>query len=173
MSFAEFSENFKDLIKSIGVQREEIENIVAGGSVTATKQKSIFDKLNTAMSNLRTLMAQTEIPEQERRRRIAELRSEIETVELLKNFESDFEERMRLSRRLSRLNATLGTWETMDVFHFETLLDPQGQDFKILLEEADRDIKARQNLQRVLKGIEVALRVGAFGAALAAKLAAA
>ncbi|HKC93748.1 MAG TPA: hypothetical protein VKB81_06975 [Nitrospira sp.] len=46
-----------------------------------------------------------------------------------------------------------------------------GQDFRTLLKEADRDIKARQNLQRVLKGIEVVLSVGAFGAALAAKLA--
>ena len=34
-------------------------------------------------------------------------------------------------------------------------------------------IRSRQNLQRVLKGIEVVLRVGAFGAALSAKLAAA
>jgi hypothetical protein len=92
---------------------------------------------------------------------------------LIKAFESDFEERMRLNRKLSRLSATLGTWEVMDVFHFETLLDPEGQDFKTLLEEADKDIKARQNLQRVLKGVEVVFRVGAFGASLAAKMAAA
>jgi len=171
MNFAELNQNLKELIKSIGVQKEEIESIVAGGSGSAAKQKSILDKLDTAMESLRELMANTEITEQERKRRIAELQSEIDRIELVKNFESDFEERMRLSRKLSRLNATLGTWEAMDVFHFETLLDPEGQDFKTLLEEADKDIKARQNLQRVLKGTEVALRVGAFGAALAAKLA--
>jgi hypothetical protein len=173
MDFEKLAQSLRDLLKSIGVKKEEITSIVAGASVTPAKQKSILTQLDDAMSSLREIMAKTEITEQERKRRIAELRAEIERIELLRAFESDFEERMRLNRQLSRLSATAGTWETIDVFHFDTLLDSEGQDFKTLLEEADRDIKARQNLQRVLKGIEVALRVGAFGAALAAKLAAA
>jgi hypothetical protein len=173
MDFEKLAQNLKDLLKAIGVRKEEITGIVAGGSVTPARQKSILTQLDDSMSSLRELMAKTEITDQERKRRIAELRAEIERIQLLRAFESDFEERMRLNRKLSRLSATAGAWEAMDVFHFETLLDHEGQDFKTLLEEADRDIKARQNLQRVLKGIEVALRVGAFGAALAAKLAAA
>ncbi len=171
MSFQEDSNQFKELIKSIGSQREVIENIIASGPVSPAKQKAIFEKLDTAMEKLGDLMEKTELPAQEKARRVAELKAEIERIEIIRDFESDFEERMRLGRQLSRLNATLGTWEAMDVFHFETLLDHEGQDFKTLLEEADRDIKARQNLQRVLKGIEVALSVGAFGAALSAKLA--
>lgn len=171
MSFQESSVQFKNLIKSIGSQREVIENIIASGPVSSAKQKAIFEKLDTAMEKLGDLMKEIEIPAQEKKRRMAELEAEIERIEIIRDFETDFEERMRLIRKLSRLNATLGTWEAMDVFHFETILDPEGHDFKTLLEEADRDIKARQNLQRVLKGIEVALSVGAFGAALAAKLA--
>lgn len=171
VDFAKLSQNFKDLIKSIGIEKEELENILEGRSATATKKNSILSKLDTAMKKLRKLMGDSEITEEERKRRISGLQSEIEEIELLKDFEQDFEERMRLNRKLSRLNATLGTWKTMEVFHFETLLDPQGQDFKTLLEEADKDIKARQNLRRVLKGTELALRVGAFGAALAARLA--
>jgi hypothetical protein len=172
MGFVELGQNFKDLIKSIGIQKQEIESIVSGGSATAAKQKAILDKLDTTMKNVQMLMANTEVTEQERKRRIAELESEISKIDLFKDFEPDLAERMRLNRELNRLNAKLGTWQAMDVFHFETLLDPESQeDFKTLLEEADKDIKARQNLQRVLKGVEIVLRVAAFGAALAAKLA--
>lgn len=172
MSFKQDTQRFKELITTIGEQRQLIQNVVASGAVSPGKQKAALDALDEAMTDLRDLMEATKIPEQERTRRIAELRAEIDRIELHKDFESDFDTRMSLVRKLSRLNATLGTWYSMNVFHFETLLDPQGQDFKTLLEEADKDIKARQNLQRVLKGIEVALSVGAFGAALAAKLAA-
>jgi hypothetical protein len=171
VSFEEDNKQFKELMGAIGSQKEVIENLIAGRSVSSTKQKAALQALDTAMNNLRTLMRDTALPAQEKQRRIAGLQAEIDRIELLRDFESNFEERMRLVRKLSRLNATLGTWESTDVFHFETLLDPEGQDFKTLLEEADRDIKARQNLQRVLKGIGVALSVGAFGAALAAKLA--
>jgi len=173
MDFAKLKESFTDLVKSIGVQKQELESIFAGRSVSAARLKAILDQLDSAMKDLQKLMAASEITEPERKRRIAELEAEIERIELFKDFESDFGKRMEFNRRLSRLSATLGTWRAMDVFHFETLLDPEGQDFKTVLEEADKDIKARQHLQRVLKGIEVALRVGCFGAGLAAKLAAA
>jgi len=173
VDFAKRSQEFKDLIKSIGVEKVEIENIVTGGKATIKEKESIFKNIDDAMKKLSKLMADTEVTAEERKRRVTELQSEIDRIMLIKAFESDFEERMRLNRKLSRLSATLATWEAMDVFHFETLLDPEGQDFKTLLEEADKDIKARQNLQRVLKGVEVVFRVGAFGASLAAKMAAA
>lgn len=172
MGFQESSQQFKNLITTIGSQRPLLESLVAGGSVSPAKQKAALDTLGTAMTQLRGLMEATTIPDQEKTRRIAELQAEIERIELLKNFESDFDARMLLVRKLSQLNSTLGTWQSMDVFHFETLLDSDGHDFRVLLEEADKDIQSRQNLQRVLKGVEVALSVGAFGAALAAKLAA-
>lgn len=172
-TFSELKQSFLDLIKSIGIQKQEIEGLISGASKTSpAKQKAVLDNLDAAMKQVRELMGSTEITADERNRRIAELQSQIEQIELLKSFESDFDERMRLGRELSRLSATLGTWKSMDVFHFETLLDPESQeDFKTLLEEADKDIQARQNLQRVLKGAEVVLRVAAFGAGLAAKLA--
>jgi archaellum component FlaC len=173
VSFKEDTKQFKDLMTAIGEQRQVLQNVVAGGTVSSAKQKAALDALDEAMDELRNLMGKTKIPDQERNRRVAELRAEIDQIELLKDFESNFDQRMSLVRKLSRLNATLGTWQSMNVFRFDTLLDSQGQDFKTLLEEADKDIKSRQNLQRVLKGIEVALGVGAFGAALAAKLAAA
>jgi hypothetical protein len=173
--FLALSKAFRDLMETIGIQKEEIEGIVSEGPPTSDqgkkKKESALDKLDSAMENLRKLMSENEITAEERKRRITELDAEIKRIDLLKDFETDFEERMRLNRKLSRLHATLGTWETMDVFHFETLLDPEGQDFRVMLEEADKDIKARRNLQRVLKGAEIALRVGAFGAALAAKMA--
>jgi hypothetical protein len=173
VGFQESSQQFKNLITTIGSQRPLLESIVAGGSVSPAKQKASLDTLGTAMTQLRGLMGATQVPDQEKTRRMAELQAQIDQIELLKNFESDFDARMRLVRKLSRLNSTLGTWQSMDVFHFETLLDSDGHDFRVLLEEAEKDIQSRQNLQRVLKGVEVALSVGAFGAALAAKLAAA
>jgi len=109
VEFVELSQKFKDLIKSIGVQKGEIENIFADGSASSNKKKSILDKFDTAMKKLRKLMAENVITEEERKRRIAELNAEIGKIELLKHFEADFEERMRLNRKLSRLSATLGT----------------------------------------------------------------
>lgn len=172
MSFEDAKKQFEDLITTIGTQRTLIQDVITGGSISSAKQKAALNALDDAMEELRDLIKTTEIPDLEKKRRIAELEAEIKRIELHIGIESDFDKRMELIRKQSRLNATLATWEAMDVFHFETLLDFSSHDFKTLLEEADKDIKARQNLQRVLKGIEVALSVSAFGAALAAKLAA-
>ena len=172
MSFSDNVKTFKDLITTIGTQKELLEAIVAGGSVSSAKQKGAFDALDGAVVDLQGLMANTKIPDQERKRRMAELQAEIDRIELLRDFEQNFEKRMELFQRQTRLNATLGTWEATIVFRFDTLLNADGHEYKTLLKEADKDIKARQNLQRVLKGIEVALSISAFGAALAAKLAA-
>lgn len=171
MSFVDNKEQFEGLMTAIGTQRELIQNVVFGGPISSTKQKAALKALDEAIEELRDLMQRTAIPDLEKSRRIAQLRSEIKRLELQLDFESDFDKRMEFRRKLSRLQATLGTWESMDVFNFESLLDANGQDFKTLLDEADKDIKARQNLRRVLKGIEVAFSVAAFGAALSAKLA--
>ena len=163
---------FKNVVKAIGIQKEEIDGILSGGG-SAAKKKSALDKLVAASKKLKKLMADTQITAEERGRKIAELEADIEVDNILLATETDFQERIRVRRRLTRRQASLGTLKASDVFHFDQLIDDDGNSFAELLEEADRDIQSRQNLQRVLKGVEVSLRVGVFGAALTAKMAAA
>ena len=161
---------FKDVVKAIGIQKEELDGILASGG-TAAKKKSALDKLAAASKKLGKLMAETQVSEAERQRKISELELNIEIDEILLATETDFGERMRVRRRLTRRKASLGTLKAPEVFRFDQLLDADGNELAELLEEADRDIRSRQNLQRVLKGVEVLLRVGVFGAALTAKMA--
>ncbi len=169
--FAMLSEELKKLIGAIGVEKEELEGILGGGGDLEKKGK-ILDALEEASKALADLMAENEITPAEKKRKLAELISEIELTEMSLAVESDFDARMTLKRKLARLKATEGTWKAREAFRFQDLIDQDGNELRELLEEANRDIGSRQNLQRVLKGVEVVLRVGAFGTALAAKMAA-
>ena len=85
---------------------------------------------------------------------------------------ADFEERMKAERELTRPRSQHGVWISQETFHFEDLVDFEGDEIASLLREADKDVKSRMNLKRVLKGVEVFLRVSVFSGALAAKVAA-
>ena len=169
---AAIGKEFKDVVKAIGIQKEEIDGILSGGG-PAAKKKAALDKLAAASKKLKKLMASTQVTAEERKRKLAELEADIEVDNILLATETDFQERIRVRRRLTRRESSVGTLKAAGVFRFDQLIDEDGNSFAELLEEADRDIQSRQNLQRVLKGIEVALRVGVFGAALTAKMAAA
>ena len=164
------AKDFKKIIKALGIKKEEIEDVIESGGKEDTTNK-ILDKLATLTKKTQKLLKEHQISESERKRKLAELEARIELLELMQGTEPDFEKRMEAERKLTRLVAQRGTMESLDIFHFENLLDPNGDELATLLKEADKDIKARKNLRRVLKGIEIVLRVAAFGASSAAKLA--
>ena len=52
---------FKDVVKAIGIQKEELDGILASGG-TAAKKKSALDKLAAASKKLGKLMAKPRSP---------------------------------------------------------------------------------------------------------------
>ena len=170
--FQNLAKKFKDLIKDLGIQKEELEAIVASGE-TDTKRTQVLVKLEAATKKVRKLLSQNTISKEEQERKIKSLESRIEIQQLMIGTEPDLSVRLKEERELSRLKARLGVWKAQEVFHFEELIDESGEELGELMREAEKDVRSRKNLQRVLKGVEVALRVTAFGAALSAKMAAA
>ena len=147
--FEALGKRFKDVVKAVGIQKGELEEIVSSGG-SAAKTKSALDKLAAASAKLERLMASA-LPKEERQRKIADLESRIELNDIILATETSFEARMKTRRRLTRLHASLTTLKSDVVFRFNHLLDDDGNELGALFEEADRDIRARQNLQRLRK----------------------
>ena len=168
--FKKLSEEFKKIVKELGVKKEEIEDVIESGEKKEDTDK-ILNRLASITKKTQKLLKENQISESEKKRRLAELESRIELLEIIQGTETDFEKRMQAERELTRLVAQRGTMQALDIFHFENLLDPSGDELGVLLKEAEKDIKARSNLRRVLKGVEIVLRVAAFGASAAAKFA--
>lgn len=164
---------FKNAIEGLGLQREEIEKLVKGSAPDAKKTKKALDAVDALGKALEALVDSTQLPESELKRRVAELEVQIEVATLLREQEDDEEKRRELRQRIAVLSGRLMVLGSLDAFRVGDLMDEDGQKLKSLIEDANRDIQARHDFARVLKGVEIALRVAAFGAAAVAKVAAA
>jgi hypothetical protein len=170
-NFEKLAKDFRKIIKDLGIKKGEIEDVIEIGGEKEETTEKILNKLASVTKNTQNLLKKHQIPEFEKKRRLAELKDRIELLELIRGTEPDFDKRMEAERELTRRVSQRGVLESLDIFHFENLLDPNGDELATLLKEAEKDIKARKNLRRVLKGIEIVSRVAAFGASSAAKIA--
>ena len=171
IDYNELGNTFIKLTKDLNIAKADLAAVIESPTNDDERDKAI-KKARTIGAKLAKEVRDNELPDVERKRRIASLEARIDNLELIIAFESDFDERMKAERELTRLRGQHGVWISQEIFHFEDLVDFEGDELAILLREADKDIKSRANLKRVLKGIEIFLRISAFSSALAAKVAA-
>jgi vacuolar-type H+-ATPase subunit I/STV1 len=160
----------KGLVQTLGVTKKELQDIATRGEAGQRADEKL-KAVETALNTVREIAQKTEITEVERLRKIAQLESDLELLEIINSTSSDAQERLKAQRDISRCAAALGVYKAASVLRVEQLLDDNKEELKAILTEAAKDIQARQNLQRVLKGVEVLLRATAFTAALLSKLA--
>jgi hypothetical protein len=158
------------LIGKLGVSKSEIKTVVDSGSNPGAATNAVTVALE-AVKKLSEAIAHAEVTPAERDRKIKELQSEVELLRIILATEHDLEARIIAQREIGRLSARLGVYMSQNALRFDDLIDHDKNEIGLFLEEARRDVAARENLRRVLKGVEVALRIGAFSATLAAKLA--
>jgi hypothetical protein len=169
-NYSALANELKATAGQLGASKQELQNIVDRGG-DARRTNELLDGASQLGSKLQGLMANNQVTEQERQRKIAQLESDIELLRMIDSTSPDFDERMRSEREISRLSARLGTYKTKDALKFEDLLDEDGDEVKVVLTAALNDVAARQNLQRALQALEMLVRVAVFGATTAAKLA--
>lgn len=170
MDFKKLSTDLTDILQKLSISKEEIETIVVTGD-DGNKQNKALDAVALLTDKTKELLKNSAIPDDEKKRKRAALESRIQQLKLLQATEKDFEKRIEAERELTRLVAEVGVFDSQDIFHFEDLIDAEGEKLTVLLREAERDISARKDLRRVLKGVEVVMRVVSFSASLAAKIA--
>lgn len=158
------------LVKSLGITKKELEDIASRGEAGQRADDKV-KALETALATVRELARKTELTGTERQRKISQLESELELLELIKSTSPDSQERLKAQRDIARCAAALGAYKAANVLRVEQLLDENKDELKTILAEAARDIESRQNLQRVLKGVEGLVRVTVFTAALMTELA--
>jgi hypothetical protein len=164
------ADELKDLVNRLGKKKAEIQQLFDRGGDSPVVQAAIEDA-NTLVARLKDRAAQTPITEQERQRKMAGLQARIDELTIIDASSPDFDRRMDAEREMSRLTAELGVFESQKVMQFDQLLGEDDMRIATLLRQAQMEIAARQDLARVLKGVEVALRAGSFVATLASKLA--
>ena len=162
---------FKKLSKELNITKAELKTVI-DNPVSDSDRDKVIKKARTIGARLVKETRESQIPDAERKRKIVALESRMQNLELIIAFNPDFDERMQAESELTRLRSQHGVWIAQEIFHFEDLVDFEGDEIAILLREADKDVKSRMNLKRVLKGVEIFLRVSVFSAALAAKIAA-
>jgi hypothetical protein len=160
----------KALVQKVGITKQELQDLVdKGGSAQKAEEK--VKEIEAALGRLKTLTSQTEITEVERKRKMAEIEFDLEQLQVISVSDPDFQERIRAQKEIAYLTAVLTAYQAQGVLRIEQLLDGTQTELKVVLAEAAKDIAARQNLQRVMKGAEVVLRAAVFTATLVSKLA--
>jgi chromosome segregation ATPase len=158
------------LAKVLGVTKQELQDIAARGEAGQRADDKV-KAVEAALTKVRELARKTELSEVERQRKISELQSELELLETIKSTSPDPQERLKAQRDIARCSAALGAYKAANVLRIEQLLDENREELKAILAEAAKDLEARQNLQRVLKGVEALMRVTVFTAALMTEMA--
>jgi hypothetical protein len=160
----------KALVQKVGITKQELQDLMdKGGSAQKTEEK--VKEIEAALGRLQTITSQTEITEAERKRKMAEIEFDLEQLQVISISDPDFQERIRAQKEIAYLTAVLTAYQAQGVLRIEQLLDDTQTELKTVLAEAARDIAARQNLQRVMKGAEVVLRAAVFTGTLVSKLA--
>jgi hypothetical protein len=170
VNFKDLAGELKGVVEDLGVKKEELQAIADSGG-SNQKVKATIDSVMKLLEAIKKRTAETTITPVEQKRKTEELQSRIELLRIIDATSPSFEERMRAEREISRLTSLIGVYQSATALHFDQLLGDDAMDLRVLLEQAGREISARNDLARVLKGVEVALRVGAFAATLASKLA--
>jgi hypothetical protein len=160
----------KGVVQTLGVTKKELQDIADKGEAGQRAEDKV-KAVEAALNVVRDIARKTEITEVERQRKIAQLEADLELLEIINSTSPDMQERLKAQRDISRCAAALGAYKAATVLRVEELLDDNKEELKMILAEAAKDIAARQNLQRVLKGVEVLLRAAVFTAALMSKLA--
>jgi hypothetical protein len=166
--FPKIAAEFQKIVAALGVKKQEIQEVLDKGG----DDKRVSDALDAVDSLFKDIDDKiTTTAEEERKRKIAQLKSDISVRQLIDATDPDFDHRIQAERDLARLTAQLGVYQAQTVLNFGDLLNEDETTLKAALAQAAKDIQARKNLARVLKGIEIGLRVAAFGGGLAGKLA--
>lgn len=158
------------LAKALGVTKQELQDIAARGEAGPRAEDKV-KAVEAALTAVREITRRTELSGVERQQRISQLESELELLETIKSTSTDSQERLKAQRDIARSSAALGAYKAANVLRIEQLLDENKEALQAILAEAAKDLEARQNLQRVLKGVEALMRVTVFTAALMTELA--
>ncbi len=169
VDYAALAKELKELVDQLGIKKAEIQQVVDGSGNTQKVQAAI-DAVNQLVQHLRAHAAATPITQEEQQRKLEELRSRIDMLRIIDATSPDLEERLEAEREISRLTSLVGAYQSETALRFDQLLGDDALQIATLLEQAGKEIAARANLARVLKGVELGLRAGAFVATLAAKL---
>jgi len=162
--------DLQGIITQLGTQRAVLQQASSQAGPSPTSDAAL-SAISALVDKLKQTLSSSPLTDEERKRKIATLQSQIDLLKLIDATDPDFQHRMLTEREIARLTARLGVYQSKDALHFDDLLDDNGNVLETVVTEAAKDVAARQNLARVLSGVEVALRAAAFGATLAAKLA--
>ena len=164
------AERMNGLVTDLGTGRQQLQELASQAS-PPEQTNPIFDYFSRVAAHIQEVLANSVLTEQERQRKMAQLRSDIELLRIIDNTSPDHNERLQAEREISRLSARLGVFQAQGVLRFSELLDETGAEVAAVLAQAQQDLATRQTLQQVLLAVESLIRVAAFGATLATKLA--
>lgn len=171
--FSKLKGDLESVLDALGIGRDELEDLIEDrAKPLAAETKKIVTKISNLASKTRKLIESHELSKDERKRQIDHLELQIKVLKLGIPLERDRDRRKAMRLKLTRLLASQGTLKSASVFSFSDLVHPEEEEeLRDLLEDADQEIKARHDLARVLKGVELLMRVAVFGAAVASKVA--
>jgi hypothetical protein len=167
--YGKLATDVKGIVDGLGIQRGDIQQLFGTDGQNPKVQAAMdeVDKLTKALQNAVT----TEITEEERQRKLADLEAKIGLARITQATDPDVNDRIEAEHDLTVLLAVKATYLQANILRIGDLIDQDNHSLKSLLAQAQTEIGARQNLSRVLKGIQIVLQVGAFAGAVAAKLA--
>ena len=167
--YDKLAKDIKGIVDGVGVQRGDVQKLF-GSDGQNPEVKAAMDELDKLTKALEAILS-TAVTGEERKRKLADLDAKINLAQITQATDPDVNDRIAAEHDLTVLLAVKGTYLESEVLQFGDLIDEDNHSLKILLAQAQTEISARQDLARVLKGVQIVLQVGAFTGAAAAKLA--
>lgn len=168
--YGALAEQLNGVVTDLGTGRQQLQAL-AGQPNPPERTNPLVDYFSQVAAHIQQVLANNVLTEKERQRKMAQLQSDIELLRIIDSTSPDYNERLQAEREISRLSARLGVFQAQDVLRFSELLDENGAEVASVLAQAQQDLATRQTWQQIALAVESLIRVAAFGATMATKLA--
>src|SRR5207253_4981441 len=108
-----------------GAQRAVVQKILDQGGTQAEANAAI-DAIVALVATVKVSLADSPLTEDERKRKISALQSQIDLLKIIDANSPDFQTRIETEREIARLTARLGVYQSQTALQFADLLDDDG-----------------------------------------------
>lgn len=168
--YAELANEIRKINEDLGTSKQVIQLFSDSGK-SGKELTDALKAVDTLSAALKKKLEKTPVTDDERKRKVAELDSDIHALNVQLDAEPSFDKRKFLRLKIGSLEVLRGEFNAATVFNFDDLLNPDKVQLKEALEDAIIDLKAKQSLARVLAGVQAVMEVAGYSAGVAAKLA--
>src|SRR5712692_11128109 len=123
--YGKLAADLQGAVKQLGDQRAVVQKIVDQGGTQGQTDAAVGAIVNLVAA-VKASLANAPLTDEERKRKMAALQSQIDLLKIIDANDPDFQKRVDSEREIARLTAQLGVYQSQAALQFADLLDDDG-----------------------------------------------